>query len=326
MSWLFIGDPHLTDSPADEYRWRMFDNMRDIVKHNAISRIVIAGDLCDRKDRHSGVLVNRIIEELSSFFEPIDVLCGNHDRALDTIPYFTFLSMLKNVRFITQPTPDKSALFLPWSPNPLEEWADLTLSQYKVIFIHQTITGVVEGGYRAENNKMPILPRGVKVYGGDIHTQQTVGTVVYVGAPHPIKYGDDYKCRALLLNETTFAIEKEISLETIQKVMLDIRSIDDLKHCKVKEGDQAHIRVSLTSEQLSQWGEFEAEITKWARTIGVRVNAVEASLDYRHSGSAPEEIETFLPKDVLVAFAEEEGITGKLLDVGLTLLEEIKAE
>jgi hypothetical protein len=134
-------------------------------------------------------------------------------------------------------------LLLPYTANPKETWHGIRLSSYAALFMHATVTGaVVENGVVMENSKFPILPRSCKVYSGDVHVPQTVANITYVGAPYPIKFGDKYPCRMLLLDEH-YNIKLQIPLQSLRKIMLDISSVG-LRHLQIRHGDQVKIRFS----------------------------------------------------------------------------------
>jgi hypothetical protein len=327
---IITADLHLTDAPADEYRWQVFNRLIDAAWDNDDGHICILGDLTDRKDRHSAALVNRLIAALENLrnsckLPQIDIIMGNHDMPLKGPAFWSWLSNLPGINFYTEPHALPGGLMLlPYAADPRTAWAGLHLDRCKAIFMHQTVTGVVENGQKLVNDKMPILPRGIPIYSGDIHTPQKVGPVQYVGAPHPIKFGDDYPCRLLVL-DNAFKISKIIECFPPAKHMFDIASVAELAGKGCRPGDQARIRYQLALEGLEGWPAIRQELSAWAAAQGVAIASVEAIVQAapRQHVEAPELYSE--PLGILAAFAQAEGLGGALLAQGQRLLQETLA-
>jgi hypothetical protein len=324
MTMLLSSDWHLTDDPTDEYRWRIFDHVRECVEKNNVRQVGVLGDIAHKKDRHSGALVNRLVSELKSIDAEFTILCGNHDRPLNGPPFWTFLSEVENVHFITSVLSRGKTLWLAHSANPSADWADIRFTSYKAVFMHQTVTGVVEKGIRlAGDPGMIELPRRLKVYSGDIHTPQTVGNVEFVGAPHPVKFGDEYRCRMLLLDDE-YDIEKEIILDPPRKLILNLSSLDDLRKYNVRQDDQAEIRFTIDPDRIEQWPVERQAILDWAAKQGISVADIEAEVALEPGDDAHQAV-PILDADqleTLKAFAKSEGLSKALLDVGSIFVKE----
>ena len=63
---IILADLHLDDTPLTEYRWNIFPTIMSLCKDYNIKLIDILGDITDKKDRHSAILTNRLIE---NFFD-----------------------------------------------------------------------------------------------------------------------------------------------------------------------------------------------------------------------------------------------------------------
>ena len=280
------------------------------------------GDLCDKKDKHSSDLVNRVVGEITRIAAraPVYILKGNHDQPLTGPAYWQFLNEIENVHFIDEPVVACNCLFLPHSRNPAKEWPPHFFKmQYKAILMHQTVKGARDGATTLEGEPLPPMPDYVPIYSGDIHVQQKIGNVNYIGAPHPVRYGDSYPCRILLLRDDDLTISKEIKLNPIQKTIVDITSVDDLKKLRLRKADQIRVRFSMPAANLSEWPKIEQALEKWANKQGVEMASIEPVLvmgptakSYNQWGK---------PEEVLRMFAAAEGIEGDLLNVGLELLE-----
>lgn len=323
--YLLTSDWHLTDQPEDEYRWRIFDHIIAAAAQYPVNEIFILGDIVDRKDRFPASFVNRLVESLTETREaagcPVIILRGNHDTTLRPPNFWEFLNEIPGIQYVTGTTIHGNILLLPFAANPKEEWRHLRLSDFKAVFMHATVSGVVVGdGVVLENDKMPILPRGCKIYSGDIHHPQRMGSVEYVGAPHPVKFGDDYHCRMLLLDEQTCAIAGQIDLPGPRKLMANIKSLDDLKGLTVSSGDQIKIRLNCKPEDIEQLDGVQAGIAEWARRRGLNVAGTEIIVNTR---AQPVDINQS-PTAILQQFAEQQGLSESVLALGLELLREVE--
>ena len=52
MNVLIITDLHLTDVPAENYRWDVFKHAKTELGKNKYDELFILGDLFDKKDKH----------------------------------------------------------------------------------------------------------------------------------------------------------------------------------------------------------------------------------------------------------------------------------
>jgi hypothetical protein len=299
--------------------------------------VFMLGDLTDRKDRHSAALTNRVVNELTRLTNlgaRFTVLMGNHDKPLNGPPFWDILSEIGRsgdsipIKFISRPYAWDDLLLLPYSDNPVEDWKDIPFRNYKAIFMHQTVTGATgNNGIKLENTKMPEFPRAMKVYSGDIHIPQVVGPkgrqVQYIGAPHPVSFGDDHICRMVVLDDETYAVASEIILSSIQKRVLRINAPADLADIETHTGDQFRIICKLAPAELDNWPAYQDSIIAWARASEVILLSLEPEIE----GPRPErdtkapELETD-PEHILRLFAQAEGIDDAMFQAGLQLLKE----
>ena len=323
---LLFTDTHLDDLPDNEYRWGCFEHVHRLIDQYDVSAVFNLGDAWDRKDRFTSAFVNRLVDEIENVGArvPFTILKGNHDNPLRGPVFFDFVNgRLPGVRYVTKPQPCGDLLLLPFSPNPVAEWKDIDFVKYKAAFMHVTPTGSIsENGFELPGTRLPTVPKGLKLYTGDVHVPQRIGQFTVVGCPHPIKFGDRFQPRILLLDEDTFEIVEEIPIGTIHKRVIEVNSIEALRRIDVEAGDKARIRFSLPASDIDRWGEIEAAILAWSRDNRVEVVSTEA--DLRVDRAVPGEVDTDAsPEAVFRQFAGEEGIEGGLLDVGLELLKEV---
>lgn len=319
MTYLLTADWHLDDQPANEYRWQAFSHIRDIkAQHRDISQVFVLGDMVDRKDRFTAALVNRLLQEMDSA-PPMTVLRGNHDTTMRPPCYFDWLP-----NYVSEPYEvADDLLLLPFTAHPNEDWANwMPFTNYRSVFMHATVTGArISHGIVLENPSFPILPQNVKFYSGDIHHPQTLGSLTYVGAPHPVNYGDDYDCRMLLIDETDYEVVEEIPLSPPRKLLLDIKSIHDLSRHRPRAGDQVRLRLNCDPSAIEEIDKIQAQIDKWAKSHGVASIGVEVIVNAPLS-SGVDTSQT--PEAILRQFARQERLTDEVLAVGLDLLKEVE--
>ena len=325
---LLTSDWHLDDNPANAYRWGAFDCLEAWMAESPDNtQIFHLGDICDRKDRHSAELVNKLITRFKTLVDKgavIYILMGNHDKPITGTPFWSFLDqMSKYITFVTKPHALGQILLLPYADNPAEAWADIPFNLYRTAFIHQTVTGAKgNNGHTLENNKMIDFPVRLKVYSGDIHTTQTVKRVKYIGAPHPVAFGDDYVCQMIELDDT-YNLSREIKVETIQKLMLRIEQCSQLDEIETRPGDQARVICKLPIADIDKWAAIQDEIIAWGADRQIILASVEPEIEGARSASDVDEPDLENdPAYILRLFADAEGIDDKMYEIGIALLKE----
>ena len=325
MRRVLVADPHFDDNPANDYRWTLFPDLFAARP----DQVIILGDLCHKKDRHTSVLVNRLIDELRSISSngiPITVLMGNHDRALKGPAYWEFLTYL-DLWFVSEPTEYDGALWLPHSKDPATEWAQFDFTQYKCLLMHQPADGLDLGnGTRLVVPSMLYPPLHVPAYSGDAHYPQNIGGIEYIGSPHPINFGEQHKYRMIVLDEDWKWIE-DIERFPMLKHSITVSCIEDLEDCTIAKGDQAKIEFVLPASRADQWPIEREAIAQWAADKGVVVSALKTVVETSPDTEIAQTSGFMLqPIDVLVDFAQAEGIEDALLATGYNLLQEALTE
>lgn len=324
---LLVTDLHLDDNPDNDYRWNVWEHILQAVIQHRIERVFILGDWVDRKDRFSAAFINRLMTHVYGLAGRVFliVLRGNHDSAMNPPSYFDFLaSPIENFMYVTAPLAlhGEPLLLLPFTKTPKEDWSHLNLENYKAAFMHATVTGArVENGMVMENSNFPVLPQQLKVYSGDVHVPQKVRNVTYVGAPHPIKYGDDYPCRMLVLDQA-YDITQEISLSPLRKIIVDITDPSELARLQTRYGDRIKIRYACPPDAIGDWPRDEQLIAAWAKEHGITIAGTEVVVGVRATGRDLDLEQT--PEQILKDFAAREELTPGLLQTGLDLLAGLK--
>lgn len=337
---LLASDLHLTDSFRDSYRWSLIPYLQSLVIEHQVSQVIFLGDSTDQKDRHSSILVNGFVKQITDLANYCDVfiLKGNHDGIIEDLPYFNFIEHFKsNVTFISTitsywlslPGRQKSinCLFLPSTRKWQEDWKDLDFNKYDLIFTHQT--------YEGAKSETGILLDGIppslftnykgKVYSGDVHVPQKLlsGRIEYVGAPYRIRFGDVFPPRVLLIRDNLHTTN--FTFDCISKHVLVCSSIETLgeeaKRSKVKTNDQVKVRVRLARKDLPTWKNLKEQIKHKAADEGwqlfgpelLPINDVPVSVQkqagvYRDS------------RQVLADFIQAKKLSGRQAEIGFSLI------
>jgi len=266
---LHVGDQHLTDRAEDEYRWKLFPVLKQLIHSQDIEAIIFYGDLTDIKDRHTGAFINRVrknIEWLATEAK-LFILKGNHDYKDESSPTFKFLDRLPDIVYADVPMVAEIAgrrvSLLPYSYDPEndEAWtARLTDREVDFVSTHITVNRV-KASNGQELQGIPAEYFGdLKVYSGDIHVPQTMGNVTYVGMPYHKNFGDSFVPRFIL---TTEKGDKSLVTTSVfpRRHVLQVSSIEELQKVEeVKKGDQVKVRFFLTPEQLHEWDTLRHQV------------------------------------------------------------------
>jgi DNA repair exonuclease SbcCD nuclease subunit len=327
---LLVADWHLTDNPRDEYRWALFDWLRETCVAEKVKTLIFLGDLTDSKDNHSAALTNRIVSgfrTLAQVVKDIKLLPGNHDWLLGGQEYFRFLNVIPGVEYITEPCEDQdvngpSAFYLPFSKNPARDWARFDFSHYRYVFCHQTIKGAISSnGEAMEGEDMPDLSAAGKVYSGDIHVPQVIGPVEYVGSPMHIHFGDDFVPRCVLL-ERGSGRPVDLHFKTLRRVTVKVAGLRELERREFRAGDQVKLRVELAESEKHEWSRLRRLCVDHLKAAGVEVAGVELILKKSTRRTINEERQQArTPADAVLRFVEDEELGGEALDIGLEIVE-----
>lgn len=268
---LITGDIHLTDDPRDEYRWDIFRWLRVQGENRGATHVVILGDVTDRKDKHSAALVNRVFDELNELSDHFGVrwLKGNHDYDADpATPFFRWCPAM-----VDQPREEEidgdRVLFLPhqrrWKPVQ-------KVAGFDWVFLHQTFSGAIaSNGYEMEGANTKLFSKrrigaACRVISGDIHVPQKIGNITYVGAPHPITFGDSYKPRVLFWDGRKM---RSIKRTTIRKATVTITCVDELMEQGFGDGDQIKVKYVLPRRDYHEWGEHKQAVREFCEAEGI---------------------------------------------------------
>jgi hypothetical protein len=196
-----IADLHLTTNPLDYYKWDFFEWLISKIEIHKIEVVNILGDLTEKKDNHSSLLVNKLTSYLELLLyagvKQIRILKGNHDFINEDTPFFEFLNVSPKIHFITTPTRLGTEFFYPYTTDyDLQKYAD-EINKCQVLYMHTQVKGtkllngkVLEEGITQENFKGIEV---AKIYSGHIHyfTSTRNDILTYVGSQYPVYFGDE---------------------------------------------------------------------------------------------------------------------------------------
>lgn len=339
MNSLFISDLHLTANPRDEYRWQIFPWLVATIIRCEVRSLFILGDLTEQKNYHPSELVNRVVFQTLRLYREtgnlldITILRGNHDGPDWNSAFFRFMGAYPCISFIehahSTSIDGKRILFLPHARDPESEWRlpDEEWEKAEIILTHMTFSGV-----RAENDQALSgwdqraffdRAKGAEwIISGDIHVPQKIGRVEYVGAPYPIRFGDSFRGRALLLLD--WKKSESLFPDLIQRGVLRLSPRDDLGKLlsKFKKGDQIKAVVSGLREG-AEWPAMKSRILEACAGRGVELCGLELERQGSQRFPIRPRHQAFKDSaDALTKFIEREKLPDRLAEVGVGIFEE----
>jgi hypothetical protein len=283
MSLINTTDIHLTDDPNHAYRWRIFQFLqgraRAHLRRGSVPSLIISGDMTESKEKHSAQLVNRFAQEISilaeGYFKNIYLMRGNHDYKPGEGSFFRFMRYMKKVWwadgifFGRDGMDGKKFVLVPHGCDLVSARADCKLEKPDFAFLHHTFVGAKgSNGYELTAGAELKLVKGIapRIFSGDIHTRQKLGSVIhkgrklplveYIGTPYPIDFDEDHECRVIEIDEAG----KVTSVPTniIRKHTLTVRNARDLEKQlrATSSGDQVKVRWHMSAADLSRASEL----------------------------------------------------------------------
>jgi UDP-2,3-diacylglucosamine pyrophosphatase LpxH len=330
MEAIVTSDLHLTDNPSDEYRWSVFPQLVDLSNYYGSNELWILGDLTHMKDNHSSRLVNRIVETLHwtrkmSKINIVHILKGNHDGLDPNRPYFGFLDKFGWCNFYKEPRilecRRDRIIVLPHSKRLADDWRRVEMDDASHIFLHATFNGArAEVGIRLEGCNADMFDRTrALILSGDIHVPQRVGRVRYVGAPYPIRFGDHFQPRALVVSGRQLISER---LNSIRKVVINIGP-NISKPVVLKPNDQVKVQIHLRQSEYGDWQKWKRKALKLCEQRHAVLCGVQLSKEIEQSRK-PQIIRSRSksPQEALKAYCMKKSVDSKLKTLGLEMLEE----
>jgi hypothetical protein len=329
MSFLVTTDTHLSDRTRDGYRFGLFKWLRKQQEKHNVSATFLLGDTTENKDRHSSLLVNRIIEELYKLKPPVFILRGNHDGIDPNSPFFKFLNCIEGLQFIVDPyfNEEHGIAFIPHCADQatLDRACKQMPPRPKYVFLHQTFAGAIaETGVALTGlSASPIeaLKPKLGVYSGDVHVPQRHLQVTYVGSPYHVRFGDKFDPRVLLLKGGQ---ETDLHFDCPRKLTLTVRDADDItRNEELRKGDQVKLIIEMAREEAVEWQATKQRILAACREGGLEVFGAELKINTtarRERIRLSEGPPIRSPQEVMSAFCVAEGVANNIKQAGLELL------
>lgn len=327
MKWLLSSDLHLTDRPKDAYRFGIFGWLAKQQRKCDTTEIFILGDLTDRKDNHSSLLVNRLIDGLSLLKPPVHILMGNHDYVSHPTPFFKFLNCIEGLHFISEPTflPDLGMSMIPHMPDQAQfDAACGKMPKGSAFMGHLTVNGAMAetGAPLTGLSASPISRFKVgATWAGDVHKPQRMACgLVYVGSPYHVRFSDSFTPRCLLVEGGGEGVD--LHFPCLRKWALTIRDADELlTNLDLRPGDQVKITIQLAREEVVEWAAHKQRVLGACKELGLEVFGIGMDV----ATNTPTErikadVKATTPSEVFDAFCKSEGLALGIKQAGEELL------
>ena len=196
--------------------------------------------------------------------------------------------------------------------------------------MHQTVHGVLLDNGTSSDFGLPLsFFQGIKakIISGDIHVQQKLGCVEYVGSPYRIDFGDRYTPRCLLLDSKG---QHDLRFPCLDKHLVEITGDGEIKLPKgttIAPGDQVKIRVTLNRTELPIWPRIRAAAAATAAAGGWLVQGMTLNLVDTAQQPAPRASVELKRKDsaqLIREFGEAQGLEPELAEIGRMIVESMK--
>lgn len=332
MRTLITSDFHWSDRPADAYRWDVVSFLIKQMDEFKPKALFILGDLTHDKNNHSAALVNRVVAELQKLacYAPVYLLKGNHDYEDPTLPFFYFVqeqSYPHKVAYVSEKKTyvigGKKYLFLPHSKTP-----EIPDGNYDLVFMHQTVKGArMESGVASTHGMEFELIGKQNIVSGDVHVPQTIasstGSITYVGAPHPINFGDDFEPRVLLHDNNKLVSIKRC--DAVRKLIVNIKRPTDIEDAHVRDGDMIKIVLTLPRSEFMHDARYRKEIKSICDNMKLKLCGIairDGTPDKGRTPMATTRDSMARPETTLRTFGAFRGLSEDLISAGLRILED----
>jgi hypothetical protein len=155
MSVLVVSDLHLSANTRDEYRFKFMKRLRrEATKHRAL---IVNGDITEEKDRHTSVLVNRIVDVFAAIAKETEIVFNMAITTTPTLinPFFAFMGHIPRVDWFHKisyvNTTVGNICVVPHTTNWKRDLSDQVrvARDCDYVLCHQTFAGTVLNGWAA---------------------------------------------------------------------------------------------------------------------------------------------------------------------------------
>jgi hypothetical protein len=257
---LFVGDPHVKPDELEDCN-KLFQLIHRIQVSEKVTDVVFLGD----QYHTHGIMHVPVLAFYKKWFAwmaqfgDVTALVGNHDRAMGYDAH-AMLAHNTTIAVIDKPVIDDPFLYIPYMEEP-EEFIKManTYPAAKVLICHQTFDGShYANGFYDKNGIDPNRVPQPLIISGHIHTPQSFGKVIYVGAPRWLTMADANIDRALWL--LTFDDEGKMveqkSFDTAAVCSRIIHLVDSelqqtMPVVDIRPQDRATIDIAGTKEYIT---------------------------------------------------------------------------
>lgn len=266
MKYIIVTDTHLGVYNASDL-WhettkRFFREILKTAYEQDIKYLLHLGDFFhNRKSTNTktidiGLL---IMNELSSWFNHININIGNHDAYYKNKLFPNTLQIFKdisNVRIISVPTvlpEDKKIVMVPWMENLNDE-----LPEAEYLFGHLEIKDFkMNSSYRC---KIGLSKRAFNafrhVYLGHFHTPSTMNNITYLGSPYGLTFNDRNSIRGYYIFDSCNGKMEFIEFDAPKFIHIETENIkkEDVEGNFVKlifKKDYGHIQNQQIVDDVS---------------------------------------------------------------------------
>ena len=316
MKTLLVSDLHLDDKSENQYRWNIIGQIEDIIKENSIDRLLILGDLTDKKNRHDAKFVNELLYQLSNLEKlcSVTLLIGNHDYIDQDCPFFSFMDNVYYREPFSKEVDGINELYLPHVKDT-SIYHDIDVSKYDVCFTHLDVKGYVK-----ENNNiksMTGLPlsffKGILTFSGHIHVGQQLGkNFNYIGSPYSIIYErEDVLHRGIILEYNKGNITfKDVYFEFPRKINKKVKNLKDIEKFK-SDGNFYKFQVDIDSNQIGDYNKISKDLQD-KDDVKIVSNVI------------TKEKVKLNNKDFFKSFCKEHKLSSELIESGIKIIGELK--
>ena len=276
MSRIMVtADWQLCHKPDNYYRWSVFHTIESIQRAEKYDELWVLGDVIDGKDRlpnHFICELMRDFHSLAQLFGKVRILPGNHDFKTGGVSdnsILCILNWIENIEVMTRmETIQYGEKRFLWVPNEL--WLSQP-AQVDCVLAHHMVLGALGDDCKTEIGdekgvELKYLEKVPLVLSGDVHASQFFQlpnmdtTWAYVGAPHHIRYGEEWSPTYVELEPETCVWRHRHLSEKVRFLTVDCRVNDEIKTDKLPD-DKLRVRVHMGPP--AEWSDLVAYMREW---------------------------------------------------------------
>lgn len=287
------------------------------LKERGITELFILGDVFDNRKEvgvatlHAATL---FFQELSEF--KIRILTGNHDsyysessevNSLSQFDEWDNITVYSSGKTILTRDCGKTYMMCPWGafPDMETDRVDTVFGHFEINGFYMTRASMCEGGVASND----ILKVSKRVFSGHFHMRDVrdygeSGSIVYVGSPYQLNWGDADTARGVYLydfeSDGLEFIENTVSPKHI-KVDLAQMADSDYEKAKREQISGNIIKVCSTGLEDSSTRTAFLEMISNLEPLEVGCDIKNSSLPEFQEGSAVEELE---PEGALMEYID----------------------